>query len=724
MPRLHDHPSSQEAPFSLGALIGFRLVIVTVLLFVAGYIEAVQEGTLRVPIFLLISATFALNLGYAILLAVAPYRTQALVQIMGDLLVITGFVYLTGTGRTGFSILYPISVLCGSVLLGRGFLVAAVANGLFASVLLLVRAGMIPDEAVGQIARGPLRGVLGAIVGMALSSFPVAALGQFLTKALKRAGESLDAAAGEVATLQDFNRLVVENIHSGLLVTDSSDRVSFANASVAEMLGHPRGTLEGRLISELFDSQELRNPSHPEAETTLEIDHPRGDGEVRILGLWISELSGNVVGGRLIVIRDLTDVRKLEAQALLNEKLAVAGSTAAQLAHEIRNPLGAISAATKLLSEGSSVAEDQKSLLRIISKEADRLAATVTSYLRDVKTQKSVVFCDLNAVLSDAVRLIEISPERGPNHHINFTPHPETLRVAIAEDELMQVLWNLARNGLEAMPNGGCLTFALRRVEGFAEVEVADEGHGMDRRQLAQLFEPLRTSKAMGTGLGLAIAHLVMHAAGPGIGCLAIGQQGQSEATLVADPCELRWARRHDHGETTAAVLDLRRDPVERREAEAAVRAPGAADEAEGERTAIQELGAGPHQAVGIRQRKIGQRVADREAPLDDLEHAQPLQRQPECRPLMVVQPATKMGAELGQLPGQTAADRGNPSDQRLEGQRVEQDGRQLEPRRRLAHDQAKAAVVVGRRCSRSLLIAAICSSPEVINRAPRWKVT
>ena len=105
--RLEDHPSSQKAPFSLGALIGFRLVIVTVLLFVAGYLEAVQEGTLRAPIFRLISATFALNVLYAILLGLAPYRVQAMVQILGDLVVVTGFVYLTGVDRTGFSILYP-----------------------------------------------------------------------------------------------------------------------------------------------------------------------------------------------------------------------------------------------------------------------------------------------------------------------------------------------------------------------------------------------------------------------------------------------------------------------------------------------------------------------------------------------------------------------------------------------------------------------------------------
>jgi PAS domain S-box-containing protein len=384
---------------------------------------------------------------------------------------------------------------------------------LFASVLVLVRSGIIPEESVGVIARGDLRGLVERIVGVALSCFPVAALGQLLTRALKRAGESLDAAAGEVATLQDFNRLVVENIHSGLLVTDNLDRVSFANTSVAEMLGLPRERLENRSVVELFSSSELARRAQPDSETTLELEHVRGDGDRRTLGLWISELSGTASGGRLLVIRDLTDVRRLEAQAVLNEKLAIAGSTAAQLAHEIRNPLGAISAATKLLSEGP-IADDQRGLLRIISKEADRLAGTVTSYLRDVKPSAPPAFCDLNTVLSDAVRLIEISPERRPEHSIEFAPGRPGSRVAIAEDELMQVLWNLARNGLEAMPGGGCLRFSVSAPDGGVEVEVSDEGHGMDRRRLAQLFEPLRTSKTMGTGLGLAIAHRLVRARG------------------------------------------------------------------------------------------------------------------------------------------------------------------------------------------------------------------
>ena len=113
----------------------------------------------------------------------------------------------------------------------------------------------------------------------------------------------------------------------------------------------------------------------------------------------------------------------------------------------------------------------------------------------------------------------------------------------------MQVLWNLARNGLEAMPQGGRLTFTLRKAEDGAEIEVADEGQGMDRRQLAQLFEPLRTSKAMGTGLGLAIAHRLVRARGGDL--LISSEPGRGTRVRVRLLVEAATVRA---GEKTGAV--------------------------------------------------------------------------------------------------------------------------------------------------------------------------
>ena len=518
--RLRDQAPSAEAPFSLGALIGFRLVIVTVLLFVAGYLEAVQEGTLPGPVFVLISATFALNVVYAILLALAPYRVQATVQILGDLVVVTGFVYLTGVDSTGFVILYPISVLCGSVLLGRGHTFALIANLLFAGAIGLARLGWIPPQGLQGIATGTIRNLVTPIVGMLLLSFSVSALGQFLARSLVHAGESLDEAVGQVASLQDLNRLIVENIQSGLVLVDRYDRITFINEIGAEILGVSSEMLLRMTAQEAFKSQQVSRQSlAPLAttarETRLELDYVCPSGQPRVLGFSISELASQGES-RLFSFRDLTEVRRLEHEARLNEKLAAVGGMAAQLAHEIRNPLGAITAATKLMAEKPGAIQDQADLLRIVASESDRLAGTVTSFLRGVRVDSSErVECDVSAVIQDAVRLLEVSPERQPHHSIVLETPSTPLRARISAPELTQVFWNLSRNALEAMPDFGTLTIRMTREGDTAIVRFIDQGTGVDGARLRSLFEPLQTTKALGTGLGLAIAHrIVRHRGG------------------------------------------------------------------------------------------------------------------------------------------------------------------------------------------------------------------
>jgi len=518
-------------------LIGFRLVIVTVLLFVAGYLEAVQEGTLPTPIFRLISATFAANVVYAILLALAPYRVQATVQILGDLLVVTGFVYFTGVDSTGFAILYPISVLCGSVLLRRGHVFALIANILFAGSIGLARLGWIPPEGLQSIATGSLRGLVTPIIGMLLLCFSVSALGQFLARSLAQAGESLDEAFGQVASLQDLNRLIVDNIQSGLVLVDRDDRITFINEVGAEILGANSTSLMRMTAQEAFKSQRvsrqsLAPPATSARETRLELDYVCPNGARRILGFSISELASQGES-RLFSFSDLTEVRRLEEQARLNEKLAAVGGMAAQLAHEIRNPLGAITAATKLMAESPGAVQDQSTLLRIIASESDRLAGTVTLFLRGVRVGSSEdVGCDIPAVLVDAVRLLEVSPERQAHHKIVFEAPPEPLWARIGATELTQVFWNLSRNALEAMPGPGTLTIRISREADHATVRFIDQGTGLDGARLRSLFEPLQTTKALGTGLGLAIAHRIMRHRGGDLSVVSEVGKG-TEARIV-----------------------------------------------------------------------------------------------------------------------------------------------------------------------------------------------
>lgn len=514
-----DAASRKEPPFSLGALIGFRLVIVTVLLFVAGYLGAIQDPDAEPnrAIFALISAAFGLNLIYAILLGLASYRVQAWSQVLGDLVVVSAFVYLTGDDRAGFIVLYPIVVLYGAIILGRGFSLAAIATLLYASMILLARFQKIPGYGLAVLASGPPRGMANAIALMALSVLVVAGLGEGVSRSLARAGQSLDEAAGRFANLQELNRIIVESIQTGLVLTDAADRVVFVNALGATTLGVEPGAAVNRRPVEIFGTDRVDpgpGPREVGQELRIEVERPRENG-VQILGMSIVNLGGDLRDGRLFAFRDMTEVRRLEEQARLNEKLAAVGGMAAQMAHEIRNPLGAISAAAKLMAGTQGEDREDAQLLGIIARESQRLSSTVDAYLRGLRSAENTdAVCDLVVSVRETARLLQMGPEASDRHALRVETALDSVKVKISADELSQVLWNLGRNALEAMPQGGVVTLRISVADGFAVTDVEDQGQGFDQRRLKRLFEPLQTTKASGTGLGLAIAHRVVRQRG------------------------------------------------------------------------------------------------------------------------------------------------------------------------------------------------------------------
>ena len=381
-----------ERRLSLGALIGFRLVVLAVLLFVAGYLEAFQNVWLRRPVFGLISATFALTVLYSVLLGLAPYAFQASTQIIGDILVITGFVYLTGVDHAGFVALYPIAVLCGTVALGRGFAFAGLATLLYSTVLLLIRARVIAPEGLAEIALGPLRPLINSILILAVVCGSVAALGMYLARSLERVGAQLDRASGRLSDLEDLNRVIVENIQGGIVLTDTDQRLVFANRVSADLLGISVGAnmasgtpdWPARIAQFVDLASEARRPQA--GESAREVQFQGADGTVRTLGLTISPLSSpSLSGGLLLMFRDLTEIRRLEDHARANERLAAVGGVAAHLAHEIRNPLGAITTAARLLTEGNASDEDREGLTSIIRTESDRLTRTLSETLNGLR---------------------------------------------------------------------------------------------------------------------------------------------------------------------------------------------------------------------------------------------------------------------------------------------------------------------------------------------------
>lgn len=507
----------------LKRLMLFRVVMITTLLLVAIYVESVSETLLAVnPLYFLIAATYALTLAYVVGLRVLP-RLEVLiyVQVALDLLVITGLVYLTGGAgtRLGFMLLYPISVLSGSVMLyrGRGLILAAVATALYAGMIWGVRAGWLPQPLLSDIPELPVRHLFYSVFVTGVACATVALIGSYLAENLRSVGQKLQEAAGQVADLRELNLVVVNSIHSGLLTVDLTGRILHVNEFGQAILGLSDADVRGRLVREVFESV-LLEPSSLRARAAhrglarLDLVYRHPDGTARDLGVSVSPLATAepVRRGYLLIFQDLTDIRRLERDGRLREKLAAVGEMAAHLAHEIRNPLGSISGSAQVLMSEANMSSEQERLLSIITRESKRLSDTLNQFLYQARPTLNRSPVDVGRLIAEAITLLRNGPEVGPAHTVDFEAD-EGPHVCMADpDQILQVFWNLTRNALEAMPAGGRLSVRLATLEEEVVLSFRDQGRGMGHEEQRRVFEPFQSGSPMGTGIGLAIVYRIV----------------------------------------------------------------------------------------------------------------------------------------------------------------------------------------------------------------------
>ena len=209
--------------------------------------------------------------------------------------------------------------------------------------------------------------------------------------------------------------------------------------------------------------------------------------------------------GYLLVFQNLTEIKRLEREVRTKEKLAAVGEMAAQLAHEIRNPLGSISGSAQVLMAEPNISSEQERLLAIITRESKRLSDTLNQFLYQARPSRGHAGpVDLGRLISEAVTLLRNGPEVGPAHtgrvRVRRGPH-----VCLADpDQITQVFWNLARNGLEAMPDGGTLADPASPCDGddVRAVRAATRGAACAGEEQRRMFEPFQSGTPMGTGLG------------------------------------------------------------------------------------------------------------------------------------------------------------------------------------------------------------------------------
>jgi two-component system sensor histidine kinase PilS (NtrC family) len=435
---------------------------------------------------------------------------------------VTGLVYLTGGPgvRAGFMLLYPIIVLAGSILLYRrsGLILAGVATAFYASLVSVVRLGLVPAEGLGDIRYMPINHLLYSIFIAAVACVTVAMTGSVLSESLRRTGERLAQANDEVADLRGLNEIIVRSIQSGLMTIDDQSRVLYLNPHGETILGRSRDEVHGQLASDVLMSNQLEP-----AALDLRVNDPRlgmfdlryahPDGAVMDLGLSVVRLMGASSSGSgfLIAFQDLTEVRRLAREVQLKEQLAIVGEMAAQLAHEIRNPLGSISGSAQVLMGEEEASPERRRLLAIITRESRRLSETLNRFLMEHRPSAvQSVPVDIGPLIAEAVALLKNGPEVGQSRRVEFEAEPGFYHCHADAGQISQMFWNLARNGLEAMPDGGVLTVRLRRTASEVFLTIRDEGRGMGGEDPGRLFVAFQTGKPMGIGLGLAIVYRIV----------------------------------------------------------------------------------------------------------------------------------------------------------------------------------------------------------------------
>jgi two-component system sensor histidine kinase PilS (NtrC family) len=347
--------------------------------------------------------------------------------------------------------------------------------------------------------------------------FAVAYLGSLLAQTLRKKGVELEAKSEELKDLQTFNQDIIESMRGGLLTTDMEGRILVMNRAGAEIIGSGFGLHRGEKIADLFpgfwpvERDEQGNP----LAARKEIEYKTAEGNSRFLGLSISPLrtAQNQNMGFVYNFQDLTELKRLEREVVTTERMAALGRLSAAIAHEIRQPLTAMSGALKELARLAPLDEDDKKLVHIVSRESQRLNQIITDFL-DYSRVKTYRFADIDVVplIEETLLLLEHDASSAGKLRIVRNFKVRSLRARADRDALKQVFWNLCNNALRAMPAGGVLTVSVAADDNWVRIQIGDTGIGIDPAQATRIFEPFQSGFTGGTGLGLAVVYQILQA--------------------------------------------------------------------------------------------------------------------------------------------------------------------------------------------------------------------
>ena len=348
---------------------------------------------------------------------------------------------------------------------------------------------------------------------------------KFIEKALEKI-DSLDRLqihklVSDLAQENERLEVVLESMTDGIIVTDTENRLVLYNKAAERLMPFVSGqdVYERKVWSVIADLEIADFVQHTleKQETVRDREFcVRMGGEIRTLSCSILPLVRNGrIQGSLFHIEDVTEKRSKEIRLRRAESLASLTTLAAGVAHEIKNPLGAIGIHIQLIKKAlqRKGAVSKKTLMKhldVVDEEVERLNKIVVDFLFAVRPMDThLELKDLNAILLDLVKFVEVEAAQG-DIKVNVKLAEDLPKLMLDEKYIKQAVLNLVKNALSAMPNGGVLTVSTERKGDFVRLQVTDTGIGISPEILDKVFEPYFTTKEFGSGLGLTIVYKII----------------------------------------------------------------------------------------------------------------------------------------------------------------------------------------------------------------------
>ena len=515
--------SREEYSVRIIWLIWSRVVLTTFLVGTLIFFQQhyrIYSFQIAVLYYFLFSVYFLSSLYRYLLRTITNLSFLAYLQTSIDILLVTFLVYLTGGIDSGFSVLYHLTIISASIILYRrgGYLAASFASILYGSMLDLQYYELLffkrnPNFTAAQ--------VMYQVFINILSFYVVALLSGYLTERLRKTHQELRVKSMDFEDLRVLQEHILKSVGNGILTMDLSGHITSWNPAAEQITGYGYDAIKhhwqdvfGGSIKELFDHTDALT----ERPFRFNGQLVKKDGIVVRLGMTASLLKDdtNNVRGIILTFQDITKIIEMEEHIRRQERLVTVGRLAAGIAHEIRNPLAALSGSIQVLQGELKLKDDNKRLMDIVVNETERLNTIITEFLEYARPPSAQVdHVDFNALLDETLALLKhsknfqdnISIRQDIDAHLILQGDPQRLR---------QVLWNLLINACQAMPGGGVLSITAgpylraKKDASWCQIMISDTGLGINKGDLRKIFEPFFTTKAGGTGLGLAIAYRII----------------------------------------------------------------------------------------------------------------------------------------------------------------------------------------------------------------------